>query len=138
MQSLSGHKFFQTQILTDAVKAKQDADALATARERNCVVCSDTFDVGEGVECESGETKHFTCSPCFSCFVSSKVDNDAFRIFVAKCGAINCPAYQCPAAAIKPKVIAEQLSEVVYEEYTAALQKLEEQKINASLGEIVC
>ena len=134
---LLGHPFFQTQVLTDAVKAKQEADALATVRERGCVVCSDNFDVGEGVECESDDTKHFVCSSCFTGFVRSKVDDDAFRMLVAKGGAIYCPAFQCSAPSIKPKLIAEHVSEAVFEEYTSALQKMEEQKINATLGESI-
>ena len=134
---LLGHPFFQTQVLTDAVKAKQEADALATVRERECVVCSDNFDVGEGVVCESDDTKHFVCSSCFTGFVRSKVDDDAFRMLVAKGGAIYCPAYQCSAPSIRPKVIAEHVSEAVFDEYTSALQKLEEQKINATLGESI-
>ena len=134
---LLGHPFFQTQTLTDAVKAKEEADALAIANQRDCAVCCDTYDVGEGVECESNDAKHFTCNDCFTGYVRSKVDNDAFRMFAAKNGAISCPGYRCPAPSIKPQVLAEHVSEEVYGEYNAALKKMEEQEINATLGESI-
>mmetsp|Transcript_35864 Transcript_35864/g.83112 ORF Transcript_35864/g.83112 Transcript_35864/m.83112 type:complete len:311 (-) Transcript_35864:240-1172(-) len=130
---LLGHPFFQTQILTDAVKAKEEADALVNRNQRDCAVCSDTFDIGQGVECEGNNTKHFTCNECFTGYVRSRVDNDAFRMFAAKGGAIPCPGYQCPAPSIKPQVLSQHVSEEVFGEYSAALKKMEEQKINATL-----
>ena len=53
----------------------------------------------------------------------------------AKGGAVGCPGYQCAGPPIKPKVIAEHVDEAVYDEYQAALRKMEEQKINETLGE---
>ena len=100
-------------------------------------MCCDTYDVGEGVECESNDAKHFTCNDCFTGYVRSKVDNDAFRMFAAKSGAISCPGYRCAAPSIKPQVLAEHVSEEVYGEYNAALKKMEEQEINATLGESI-
>lgn len=59
------HELFQNDVLMNAVKAKEIADAEATARNRACVVCYDEeVDVGQGVECTAGEDggkKHFTC-----------------------------------------------------------------------------
>ena len=98
-------------------------------------MCCDTFDVDEGVECESGdESKHFTCNGCFSGYVRSKVDEESFRLLVAKGGAIFCPFFQCAAPSLKPKVIAAHVEEEVFEEYQAAVKKMEEQRINATLG----
>ena len=58
-------------------------------------------------------------------------------MFAAKSGAISCPGYQCPAPSIKPQVLAEHVSEEVFGEYNAALKKMEEQEINATLGESI-
>lgn len=117
----------------------------ADLRQLTCLVCFDDFPALRGVECNGGEAaageaggadgkteRHFVCEECFAGHVGAAIGADALGVFVRR-GGVRCVDPGCGAPVFSDAALAKALPEAAFTQYTAAKERVAEQRINAQL-----
>ena len=133
---LLGDDFFKPEALLRVrhEREMQQAEkrALQKERERLCVICYDTEDVGGGVEC-GGSEPHFMCSACLDGTMVAATGDDNARVFAERKGLIPCPSPECDSAAFDNLTLARRASADSFRAYERARQRLHESNVNREL-----
>ena len=129
----------------NALKLQVTAGGGADLRQLTCLVCFDDFPALKGLECAAGDgeqaggsemhakiEKHFVCEECLAGHVSSSVDAESIELFTRH-GGVRCVHPQCQAPPFADGMLARALPADVFTRYTAAKEKVAEQRINAEL-----
>jgi len=128
-----------------ALRTQVTSGGGADLRQLTCMVCFDEYPALKGLECcaggEVGEAggstdavpeRHFLCEECLVGHVESAVGADSIDIFRQR-GGVCCVAPGCHAPPFSDAALARSLPEAVFKSFTAAKERVAEQRINAEL-----
>merc|ERR550514_2071635 len=114
----------------------QAGGGAADLRQLTCLVCFDDYSALKGVECPLADgaenEKHFVCDECFDGHVTSCVGDDSIELFTRR-GGVRCVHPECQAAPFSDGALARALPEATFALYSAAKERIAEQRINAEL-----
>jgi hypothetical protein len=115
-----------------ALRLQVTAGGGADLRQLTCLVCFDDYPALKGIECAADGERHFLCDECLSGHVESAVDLDSIELFTRR-GGVRCVDPGCAAPPFDDGALAKSLQPDVWAKYTAAKERVAEQRINAEL-----
>jgi len=132
----------------NALKLQVTAGGGADLRTLTCLVCFDEYPALKGIECaaaagggEAGGSadplpadRHFVCDECLAGHVEAAVAPDSIDLFTRR-GGVRCVHPECAAPPFSDGALAKALPERVFATYSAAKERVAEQRINAELEE---
>lgn len=131
----------------NALRLQLSAGSGTDLRQLTCLVCFDEYPALKGVECgaaaaEAGgkvrpaskQGRHFVCDECLCGHVESAVSAESMELFAQR-GGVRCVHPECACEPFSDGVLARALPEATFQMYTAAKERVAEQRINKELEE---
>jgi len=107
-------------------------DFLCWGCRRDCIICFESFAVGQGIECSSHGDRHFMCRECLQGHATHASHPDAIENFRRR-GGVTCPMNGCQATPFTEQELAKHLSKEDFEAFTQAKRMLLEATLIARI-----
>jgi len=99
---------------------------------RDCIICFESYAVGEGFECSSDDAPHFMCRGCLRGHVAHASHADSIETFRQR-GGVTCPMQGCEAPPFTEQALAEHLSKEDFDAFLHAKEMVLEAKVLAQI-----
>lgn len=108
---------------------KNNSD-ISNEDNRECSTCFESFKLIDGLECNSTNSKHFTCDTCLNGYVKSELDLENFTKFEENNGII-CPFKkfkQCDnSTKFEEQILAIHLEKEIWSNYNTTKLEIEKE-----------